>query len=134
MVKQSPRDHEIVGTKFYFILKNVDLADLKTRRLHVPDISEIDVARDYMTSGRHAPRQSQCDRSVATADFQAAPPWTHSQPGDMSELDGIEQRRHERQALLFAHQLMGQSVFTHCLRVHLELREPASGTVATLRA
>ena len=63
---------EIVGTLFYYILKDIDAADLETRQLLVHDTTEIDVARDYMASGRHALSQSPGDRSVATADFQAA--------------------------------------------------------------
>jgi hypothetical protein len=92
MVKQGTRDDEIVGTLFYCILKNVDFTDLETRHLQVRDITEIDVARDYATSGRHALSQSLRDRSVATAEFQAAPAWTHSQSVNVSALDGIQQR------------------------------------------
>ena len=92
MMKQGTRDDEIVVTFFYYILKDIDLADLETRRLRVHDTTEIDVARDYVTSRRHALSQSLSDRSVATAEFQAVPAWTHSQSANVSELDGIQQR------------------------------------------
>ena len=92
MVKQGTGDNEIVGTLFYYILKDVDFPDLETRHLRVHDTTEIDIARDYVTSGRHALSQSLRDRSVATADFQAAPAWTHSQSVNVSKLDGIQQR------------------------------------------
>ena len=92
MVKQRTGDDEIVGTLFDYILKDVDFPDLKTRQLRIYDTTEIDVARDYVTSGRHALSQSPGDRSVATTDFQAAPAWTHSQPVNVSALDGIQQR------------------------------------------
>ena len=58
----------------------------------IHDTTEIDVARDYLASGRHALSHSPGDRSVATADFQAASAWAHSQSGYVSELDGIQQR------------------------------------------
>jgi hypothetical protein len=90
-MKQSTRDDEVVGTFPYYILKKIDLADLKTRCLQVPDITEIDVARNYMTSRGQALSQSLRDRSVATAEFQAASTWRHSQPGNVSELNGIQQ-------------------------------------------
>jgi hypothetical protein len=92
MVKQGTGDDEIVGTLFYYILKDIDSADLQTRHLPVHDITEIDIARDYVTGGRHALSQSLRDRSVATAEFQAAPAWTHSQSVNVSELGGIQQR------------------------------------------
>jgi hypothetical protein len=92
MVKQGTRDDEIVETLFYYILKDVDLADCETRHLRVHDTTEIDVACYYVTSGRHALSQSLGDRSVATAEFQAAPAWTHSQSVNVSKLDGIQQR------------------------------------------
>ena len=92
MVKQGARDDEIVGAFFYYILKDIDLADLETRHLQVNDITEIDVARDYVTSRRHALSQSLGDRSVATAEFQAVPARTHSQSANVSETDGIQQR------------------------------------------
>ena len=72
MVKQGTGDDEIIGPFFYYILKDIDFADLETRHLQVHDTTEIDVARDYMASERHALSQSPGDRSVATADFQAA--------------------------------------------------------------
>jgi hypothetical protein len=92
MVKQGTRDDEIVGVFFYYILKDIDLADLQTRQLLVHDTTEIDVARDYVTSGRHALSQNPSDRSVATTDFQAPPAWTHSQSVNVSKLDEIQQR------------------------------------------
>jgi hypothetical protein len=73
MMKQGTRDNEIIGTLFYYILKDVDFPDLKTRQLRIYDTTEIDVARDYVTSGRHAFSQNLRDRSVTTADFQTAP-------------------------------------------------------------
>ena len=91
MVKQRTGDDEIVGTLFDYILKDVDFPDLKTRQLRIYDTTEIDVARDYVTSGRHAFSQSLRHRSVATAEFQAAPAWTHSKSANVSELDGIQQ-------------------------------------------
>jgi hypothetical protein len=92
MVKHGTRDDEIVVTFFYYILKNIDSADLETRHLRVYDTTEIDVARYYVTNGRHAFSQSPGDRSVATAEFQAAPAWTHSQSVNVSNLGGIQQR------------------------------------------
>ena len=92
MVKQGTGDDEIVGTLFYYILKDIDAADLERRQLLVHDTTEIDVARDYMASGRHALSQSPGGRSAATADFQAAPAWAYCQSGYVSELDGIQQR------------------------------------------
>jgi hypothetical protein len=92
MVQQSTRDDEIVGVLFYYILKDVDFADLETRQLPIHDTIEIDVARDYVTTGRHTLSQSLGDRSIATPDFQAAPAWTYSQSVNVSKLDGIQQR------------------------------------------
>jgi len=92
MMKQGTRDDEIVGTLFYDILKDIDSADLETRHVRVHDTTEIDVARYYVTSGRHALSQSLGDRSVAAAEFQAAPAWTHSESVNVSKLDGIQQR------------------------------------------
>jgi hypothetical protein len=94
MVKQGASNDEVVGTLFYYIPKDIDAADLKTRHLQVYDISEIDVARDHVTSGRYALNQSLRDRSVATAEFLASPAWTHSKPHKASALDGIQQRGH----------------------------------------
>ena len=51
MVKQGTGDDEIVGLFFYYILKDIDSADLETRHLQVHDTTEIDVARDYLASG-----------------------------------------------------------------------------------
>jgi hypothetical protein len=92
MMKQGTGDNEIVGTVFYYILKNIDSADLKTWQLRIYDTTEIDIARDYVTSGRHALSQNLRDRSVATADFETAPAWTHSQSVNVSKLGGIQQR------------------------------------------
>jgi hypothetical protein len=92
MMKQGTRDDKIVGTLFYSILKDIDSADLETRHVRVHDTTEIDVARYYVTSGRHALSQSLRDRSVAAAEFQAAPAWTHSESVNVSKLDGIQQR------------------------------------------
>jgi hypothetical protein len=92
MVKQGTCDDEIVGTFFYYIPKDIDSADLETPPLRVHDTTEIDVARDYVTSGRHALSESPSDRSVATAKFQAAPAWTYSQSVNVGKLDGIQQR------------------------------------------
>jgi hypothetical protein len=91
MVKQGPGDDEIVGTLLYYVLKDIDSADLETRNMRAHDTTEIDVARDYVTSRRHALGQSPGDRSVATADFQTAPAWTHPEPVNVRELDGIQQ-------------------------------------------
>jgi hypothetical protein len=92
MVKQGTRDDKIVGILLYYILKDIDSADLETWQLRVHDTTKIDVARYYVTSGRHAFSQSLRDRSVATAKFQAAPAWTHSESDNVSALDGIQQR------------------------------------------
>jgi hypothetical protein len=54
MVQQSTGDNEIVGTRFDYILKDVDFPDLETRHLRIYDTTEIDIARDYVTRGRHA--------------------------------------------------------------------------------
>jgi len=51
----------------------------------------------------HMLSQSLRDRSVATTNFQAAPPWPHSQAGNARALHRIQQRGHQRQALPFAH-------------------------------
>jgi hypothetical protein len=92
MVEQGTREDEIVGAFFYYILKDIDSADLETRQLLVHDTTEIDVARDDVASGCHALSQSPRDRSVATTEFQTAPAWTHSQLSNVSKLDGIQQR------------------------------------------
>ena len=83
VVKQGARDDKVVETLFDYILKDIDVANLQTRYVQIHDISEIDVARDHVTSGCHALCQSLRDRSVATAEFQAAPAWTHSQSGNV---------------------------------------------------
>jgi hypothetical protein len=90
MVKQGASDDQVVATLFDCILKDIDAPDFKTRPLQVRDISEIDVARDHVTSGRHALSQSLRDRSVATAEFQTAPAWTHAKPRKASPLDWIQ--------------------------------------------
>jgi len=58
MVKQGTGDDEIVGPFFYYILKDIDFADLETRHLQVHDTTVIDVAGDYLASGSHARSQS----------------------------------------------------------------------------
>jgi hypothetical protein len=73
-------------------VKDIDSPNLETRQWLVHDTTEIDVARYYVASGCHALSQITGDRSVATADFQAAPAWTHSQSVNVSKLDGIQQR------------------------------------------
>jgi len=86
------RNDEVVGMLFDYVLKDINAADLETRRLQVRDIAKIEVARDYVTGRCHALSHSQRDGSVARAEFEAAPARTHSQPGNVSEFDGIEQR------------------------------------------
>jgi hypothetical protein len=44
-----------------------------------------------VTGGRYALSQSLGDRSVAAAEFQAAPAWTHSESVNVGALDGIQQ-------------------------------------------
>ena len=70
MVKQGTPDDEVVGTLFYFILKDIDLADLETWYLQIRDVTQIDVACDYVTSGRHALSQCQRDGCIAAADTE----------------------------------------------------------------
>jgi len=92
MMKQGTREDEIVEIFFCCILKDIEPADLETRQWLVHDTTEINVARDYVASGRDALSQSPGDRSVAAADFQAPPARTHSQSLYVSELDRIQQR------------------------------------------
>jgi hypothetical protein len=92
MVEQGTRDDEIVATLFDWISKNIDSADLETRYLRVHDTTEIDVACNYVTSGRYALSQSPRNRPVVTADFQTAPARMHPQPGNVSAFDRIQQR------------------------------------------
>ena len=90
MVQQCAGDDEVVATLFDDILKDIDTADFKTRHLQLRDISQIDVARHHLASGRHPLSQGSRDRPVATAKLQAAPAWTHAKPRKASQFEWIQ--------------------------------------------
>jgi hypothetical protein len=92
MMKQGTCENEIVEIFFYCLLKDIESADLETWQWLVHDTTEINVARDHVASGCDALSQSPGDRSVAAADFQTPPAWTHSQSVYVGELDRVQQR------------------------------------------
>jgi hypothetical protein len=49
MVKQGTRDDEVGGSFFYYILKDIDSANLETWQLLIHDTTEIDVTHYYVT-------------------------------------------------------------------------------------
>jgi|SRR5450432_2152171 hypothetical protein len=93
--------------------RNVGLEHSSSFPVHAL-LSAIDVACDHTTRWSYALSQSLGDRSVTAAEFQAPPARTDSQPRNVSDLERVQQRRHERQTVPFALQFVRQNVVSHC--------------------
>ena len=117
MVKQSTRGDEVIGAFFHLVLQDIDAAHFQIGPFQAGHETEIDVARDDVASGPHKLSQNSRDGPVAAPKLQAAPAGTHAQAVDGNPLDRIEERGHERQALLLACQVVRQTVCTHRWRL-----------------
>ena len=101
MMKKGARHDEVIGTLFDRIVKDIDVPYLKAWSFEARDIREIDIACYDEAGRRHAFGQCERNGSVPAAEFQTAAPFTNSQPFHASELERIEQSRHESQTLFF---------------------------------
>jgi hypothetical protein len=112
-MEHGPACHQVVDALFKRIFEDIEPADFEIWHAEIGDVQQVKIARNGMPVRGYASGQPLRHRSIATSNFEAAPPGLKTELLNVAAVQRVKQFRHQCQSLLLARQVVRQNVFVH---------------------